>query len=124
MGARWLSGRVLDSGSKTDFSHVSNIYLLSHWIINLFYFLFSLMHYSKRTAHLAAVASLPCDPLKHIHIYTNTIHILVNIKYAAIFDYFIIVTLMYFIQKQSVKRNSIRVLLKRLTSPVTRIIMR
>ena len=32
-----------------------------------FYFLF--IHYLKRTAHLAAVASRPCDPLKHIYIY-------------------------------------------------------
>ena len=45
--------------------------------ITLFYFyLFILfIHYLKRTAHLAAVASLPCDPLKHIYIYTNSKHI-------------------------------------------------
>ena len=38
-------------------------------LIVLFYLF---IHYLKRTAYLAAVASLPCDPLKHIYIYTNT----------------------------------------------------
>ena len=33
------------------------------------------IHYLNRTAHLAAVVSLPCNPLKHIYIYTNTKHI-------------------------------------------------
>ena len=56
-----------------------NINILTSWfsfnclIFILFIFLF--IHYLKRTAHLAAVAILPCDPLKHIYIYTNTKHI-------------------------------------------------
>ena len=40
-----------------------------------FIFVYLFIHYLKRTAHLAAVASLACDPLKHVYIYTNTKHI-------------------------------------------------
>ena len=43
--------------------------------MSMLFILFLFIHYLKRTAHLAAVASLPCDPLKHIYIYTNTKHI-------------------------------------------------
>ena len=37
----------------------------------MFYHLFIIYLYLKRTAHLAINASLPCVPLKHIYIYTQ-----------------------------------------------------
>ena len=54
------------------------------WHVYLFIYL-----YLKRTAQLAISASLPCDPLKHIYIYTQVKHMIKNerIKHLAAFGH-------------------------------------